>query len=240
MVVTSLIRFLGLGVCIYALSPRELPQSLANERYTFPYSMVYITNVGLVVTLMSLLTGLIMTISDTLKSKKVRNYTSKIHVVVAVNSVGLETIITLGFWTLYAIDPSSVTSMKLKRAGYGDSAARQLSMHVFPLFFALHEGWMARPRRSYIHHMLLLMFALLYYLFSRKLAMSRGRWQYSFLDIVSEHVRIVVFACFMALGQISIEVFIFVQRKLRKTQKAEEAINYKGVFTPVAAKGVCV
>lgn len=181
--------------------------------------MVYMTNIGLVMTFASLLAGLLITISKTLKSKRVRNYTSKVHSVVAVSSVGLETIITLGFWTLYAIDPSYVTNVKLKMAGYGDSAAKQLAMHVLPLLFALHEGWMARPRRSYIHHVLLFVIALLYYLFSRTLAMSNGKWQYSFLNSMSEHVRIAVFACFMALGQASIELFIYVQRRLKKQRR---------------------
>lgn len=197
--------------------------------------MVYMTNIGLVMTFASLLAGLFTTISTTLKSKRVHTYARKVHAVVAVNSVGLETIITLGFWTLYAIDPGYVTNMKLRMAGYGDSAARQLAMHVFPLLFALHEGWMARPRRTYMHHVLLSMVALLYYLFSRKLAMSRGKWQYSFLDNMSEHARIAVFVCFMALGQASIELFIFVQRRFRKHRRAQSQ--------DVAAQqqpGVCV
>eukprot|EP00866_Antonospora_locustae_P001626 jgi/Antlo1/1626/1838 len=238
MLVTSLIRFMGLGVCVYALSPRKLPQSLANERYNFPYSMVYITNIGLVLTFASLLVGLFMIISDMLKSKRVCNFTGKAHTLLALNSVGLETIITIGFWTLYTIDPRHVTSIKLKMAGYDNSAAKQLAMHVFPLFFALHEGWMARPQRSYIHHVLLLIVALLYYLFSRKLAAIHGRWQYSFMDNMSEHVRIAVFACFMALGQTSIEVFIFMQERLRKALKADESRKYKD--TPIAASDACV
>ncbi|KAL0265883.1 UNVERIFIED_CONTAM: hypothetical protein PYX00_011600 [Menopon gallinae] len=216
MIVTSSIRLLGLGVCVYGLSSRKLPQNIASERYSFPHSMVYITNIGLVVTFASLFMGLLTTICGTTDTKKRRGWASRMHNILAVNSVGLETIVTLGFWTLYAIDPKNVTSMKIKKAGYSDPMAKQLAMHVFPFFFALHEGWMARPQRSLVHHAVLFVVTLLYYVISRKVATARGKWQYSFLDRMSERIRITVIMCFMALGQASIETFIFVRRRAER------------------------
>lgn len=220
--IDSFIRFIGLGICVYGLHEPRLPSYLLSEQTKgFMHKMSYLTNIGLFLTLSTLLLGLLIRILSFTDLKTHQKKITTLHRFIAIKNIGIETIITSGFWILYKQNPANVVSSKIYNSKYRYSFFKQLAMHVFPLCFALREGWIANPKKSFFNHIGFFIFTFLYYCFSKYIASQRKRWPYAVLDNIDETKRIAFFVGFMLVGQLSIELFIFVRRisSRRSTKK---------------------
>lgn len=221
--INSLVRLIGLGICVYGIADHKLPQHLASEQApSIICRSVYLTNIGLFLTFSTLFLGLLITIVSFAELETLHKKLNNIYIFVSAKNIGIETIVTIGFWLLYSINPSLVVNPKLYNTKYRDSFIKQLSMHFFPLCLALREGWIANPKNRFFNHIEFFVFAFFYYCFSKYVAATRGRWQYSVLTNSSESGRIMFFFIFMLLGQASIEIFILVRRRFEKGTKNKE------------------
>lgn len=217
MIVRTVIRVVGVATCLYGLSDAnihiQLSQSIVSS---IMMKIVYLTNIGLILTLTTLVIGLLITALDYTSMKETRRALKRIHWCIAEVNVGMETIVFLGYWILYWMDRSLVASTM-----YKDPVAKEMSMHVLPFFFALYEGWIAKSQRSWINHVIFLVFAIFYYSLSKYASTKNaGKWQYKFLTNMSTLGRVLACVGFMVLGQVSIEVFIFCRRRLKGHQSA--------------------
>lgn len=98
---------------------------------------------------------------------------------------------------------------------------KQLSMHLFPFFFALYEGWNATIEDTELAHIFFVIFTLFYYLFSLCMAYRKGKWQYKFLEDMPRQVRTVFFTGFIVFGLLNIEIFALLRKKAGR-----EAMQY--------------
>ncbi|KCZ74918.1 hypothetical protein H311_04112, partial [Anncaliia algerae PRA109] len=153
--------------------------------------------------------------------KKTRNQKLiYMHKFFTINGIGIESIVTFGYWTLYFMNPVNVNNPALYNAGYRRPFIKEFSSHIYPIFALLFEGYFVEAKRESFYYYFLMIFGVVYYTASAIVARSYdGKWQYGFLTKMSTFYRIGVFCGFIMFAIAMIEVFIILQNKIKKRFK---------------------
>ncbi|RVD90774.1 hypothetical protein TUBRATIS_27960 [Tubulinosema ratisbonensis] len=203
------VKIMNFVVLLYALIPPSIEkkyEKIALQNRTF--FLLYITNIGLYLTIISVGLGLISHFRRR-KGGKV----SLCHYYFTVNTLGIESIVTIGYWLLYFINPLYVNNRELYKAGYRVSLSREILCHIFPFMAIFFEIIFLKLKREYVYYVTMISFSIVYYLISDINAYkNNGNWQYGFLTMLPTSKRILAFVAFTFLGICIIELTIFLQR----------------------------
>lgn len=203
------LKIVNFLLLLFSTIPEPMEMKYQKLAYkTRSFFLLYLTNIGLY------LTGVTVGCGLAVKFKRKKDDVRIIHYYLAVTTLGIEGIVTIGYWILYNINPIYVNNPVLYKAGYRRDFLFEILYHIFPLFAVVFESWNLQLKRDYTYYISMITFSMLYYTASDLYAKKHtGSWQYEFLTRLSTKYRIAVFAIFTVLGIGVIELFFYLRRK---------------------------